>query len=226
MMGGKEAASPRYIFTNLTTLARLVFHKDDDNILSYQVEEGQRIEPDFYAPILPMCLINGAEGIGTGWSTSIPCYNPLQIADNIRKRLRNRNYSFHRMIPWFRGFTGRIELKEDGTNYIVHGRFARVDREEKLIISELPIQVWTRNYKNFLEELAQNDKIADIKELHKDNTVHFVLTITDLKKLSDEEIMKDFRLTTSMSCSNFVLFDRDYKIRRYANEIEILEEFF
>jgi DNA topoisomerase-2 len=104
-----------------------------------------------------MCLVNGAEGIGTCWSTSIPCYNPLEIADNIRKRLRNRNYNFQRMTPWFRGFTGRIELKEDGTNYSVQGSFLReytLEREDKLIISELPIQVWTRNYKNFLEELA------------------------------------------------------------------------
>ena len=126
MMGGKEAASPRYIFTNLTSLARLVFHPNDNSVLNYQVEEGQRIEPDYYAPILPMCLINGAEGIGTGWSTSIPCYNPLEIADNIRKRLRNHAYNFRRMIPWFRGFTGKIELKEDGTNYLVQGSFERI----------------------------------------------------------------------------------------------------
>ena len=62
--------------------------------------------------------------------------------------------------------------------------------------------------------------------MHKDNTVHFELTVPDLRKLSDEDIRKEFKLTTSLSCSNFVLFDRDYKIRRYANEIDILEEFF
>ena len=69
MMGGKEAASPRYIFTNLTPLTRIIFNKEDDQILNYQNEEGQRIEPDYYAPIIPMILVNGAEGIGTGWST-------------------------------------------------------------------------------------------------------------------------------------------------------------
>lgn len=69
MMGGKEAASPRYIFTNLTPLTRILFNKEDDQILNYQNEEGQRIEPDYYAPIIPMILVNGAEGIGTGWST-------------------------------------------------------------------------------------------------------------------------------------------------------------
>jgi DNA topoisomerase II len=60
MEGGKEAASPRYIFTNLSPLARIVFNEHDDDILNYQIEEGQKIEPDFYAPIIPMCLVNGA----------------------------------------------------------------------------------------------------------------------------------------------------------------------
>ena len=173
-----------------------------------------------------MCLVNGAEGIGTGWSTSIPCYHPLAISENIKRRLARPGVKFIRMTPWSRGFTGQIELKEDCMNYVVSGRYERLDREEKLVIRELPIQVWIRNYKNFLEELAQNDKITDIKEFHKDNTVHFELTVPDLKKYTDAEIEKEFKLTSSMSCSNFVLFDRDYKIRRYANEIEILEEFF
>ncbi len=68
--------------------------------------------------------------------------------------------------------------------------------------------------------------ISDIKEFHKDNNVHFVLTIPDLKKYSNEQIEKDFRLVANMSCSNFVLFDKDYKIKRYNSEVDILEEFF
>ena len=138
MMGGKEAASPRYIFTNLSSLARIVFNKEDDNILNYQIEEGQKIEPDFYAPIIPLCLVNGAEGIGTGWSTSVPCYNPLEICANIKRRLENKKARFFRMSPWFRGFTGSIEMKEDGLNYMVKGRYEKFG-DDKLIIRELPI---------------------------------------------------------------------------------------
>ena len=113
MMGGKDAASARYIFTNLSPLARLIFNKEDDMILNYQLEEGQRIEPDYYAPIIPMCLVNGAEGIGTGWSTSIPCYSPLDICKNIRNRLRNKKGNFARMAPWFKSYSGVLEMKED-----------------------------------------------------------------------------------------------------------------
>lgn len=71
-MGGKEAASPRYIFTNLSPLTRLIYKEDDDHLLNYIQEEGMSIEPTNYVPVIPTVLVNGAEGIGTGWSTTIP----------------------------------------------------------------------------------------------------------------------------------------------------------
>lgn len=171
-----------------------------------------------------MSLVNGAEGIGTGWSTSIPCFNPLTICENIRRKLKG--LAFNRMKPWFRGYSGEIKYKDDGSALTVKGRYEINTKDDQLIIKELPIQVWTRNYKNFLEELAQKDVISDIKEFHKDNNVHFVLTIPELKKYSAEQIEKDFRLVANISCSNYVLFDKDYKIKRYNSEVEILEEFF
>lgn len=87
--GGKEAASPRYIFTMLSLVTRYLFHEDDDNVLNYLEEEGQSIEPDYYMPILPLSLVNGAEGIGTGWATYIPCYNPRDIIDNLKRVMKD-----------------------------------------------------------------------------------------------------------------------------------------
>ncbi len=83
-MGGKDHASPRYIFTFLNPLTRLVFPEEDDPLLDQIEEEGMKIEPNSYVPILPMVLVNGAEGIGTGWSTSIPCFNPSDIVKNLQ----------------------------------------------------------------------------------------------------------------------------------------------
>lgn len=106
MMGGKEAASSRYIFTNLNSLTRVVFNEKDDQILDYIEEEGMSIEPKYYVPIIPMILVNGAEGIGTGWSTFVPQFNPLDIIENIEAKLSNRTFEFKRMNPWYRGFKG------------------------------------------------------------------------------------------------------------------------
>ncbi|TKS89985.1 DNA topoisomerase 2-alpha [Collichthys lucidus] len=60
--GGKDSASPRYIFTMLSPLARLVFPAVDDNLLKYNYDDNQRVEPEWYMPIIPTVLINGAEG--------------------------------------------------------------------------------------------------------------------------------------------------------------------
>lgn len=85
--GGKDSASPRYIFTMLSPLARMIFPVADDPLLKENFEDGMRIEPEWYCPILPMVLVNGAEGIGTGWSTKIPNYSPREIVANIKRML-------------------------------------------------------------------------------------------------------------------------------------------
>ena len=85
--GGKDSASPRYIFTMLSSLTRMIFPEKDDPLLAQQLDDGIKIEPEWYCPILPMVLVNGTEGIGTGWSTKVPNYNPKDLVDNIRRML-------------------------------------------------------------------------------------------------------------------------------------------
>jgi len=46
--------------------------------------DGLSIEPEFYAPVIPMVLVNGSDGIGTGWSSFVPNYNPREIISNLR----------------------------------------------------------------------------------------------------------------------------------------------
>ena len=79
LAGGKDHASPRYIFTQMSPLATMIFNKNDGPLLKYLNEDNQKIEPEWYIPIIPMVLVNGADGIGTGWMTRIPNYNPRQI---------------------------------------------------------------------------------------------------------------------------------------------------
>jgi DNA topoisomerase-2 len=102
IQGGKDAASARYIFTQLSPITRMLFNEHDDAVLTFLEEEGQSIEPEYYLPIIPLCLVNGAEGIGTGWSTSIPQYNPRDIIENMR--LMMKGLEPKSMIPWYKGF--------------------------------------------------------------------------------------------------------------------------
>ncbi|XP_049851903.1 uncharacterized protein LOC126328047 [Schistocerca gregaria] len=198
--GGKDCAAARYIFTTLSPLTRYIFHPDDDEILSYLEEEGLKIQPSYYCPVVPMVLINGNAGIGTGWSSFVPNYNPMDVVRNLRRLLRNEGLVA--MKPWYRGFLGSIEWSEKKRHYVVRGVWRRVD-EETIEITELPIGMWTQSYKDFLEA-----------------------AVGDFASMSDEMVEKKLKLTTSISTSNMHLFDGENRIRKYPTAEEILKAFF
>lgn len=111
-MGGKDAAQARYIYTQIEPLTFKTFIKEDNNLLKYLDDDGFMIEPEYYVPIIPMILVNGALGIGTGYSTSIPSFNPHEIIDVLKKCILNGGHldeDANAIKPWYRGFTGKIK---------------------------------------------------------------------------------------------------------------------
>lgn len=156
---GDDHASPRYIFTFLSQITNVLFNKDDMPLLDYLVEEGQKIEPRFYTPILPVVLLNGAEGIGTGYSTSIPGFNPAVVASNTRACIRGEEMT--EMLPYYRGYRGQIH-KLGENKYVTVGVYRRdpINRD-KIRITELPVghkncKSFT-GYKEFLNGLLDDD---------------------------------------------------------------------
>ncbi|GFP92089.1 DNA topoisomerase 2 [Phtheirospermum japonicum] len=232
--GGKDHASARYIYTQLSPITRFLFPKADDILLDYLNEDGQSIEPTWYVPIIPMVLVNGSEGIGTGWSTFIPNYNPLDIIANVRHLLNDE--PMEPMHPWYKGFIGSVEIsatKESGTSYTVTG-IIEEEEESTLKITELPIRKWTQDYKEFLESIsAENANSKDpFIESCRDNSggevVQFSVHMSaeNLLKARQEGLLKKFKLTTSIATSNMHLFDSRGLIKKYDTPEQILEEFF
>ncbi|KAL9420945.1 hypothetical protein AB3S75_038503 [Citrus x aurantiifolia] len=228
--GGKDAASARYIFTQLSPITRFLFPKDDDKLLDYLNEDGQQIEPTWYMPIIPTVLVNGSEGIGTGWSSYIPNYNPRDIVANVRRLLNGE--MMEPMHPWYRGFRGTIEKtasKEAGVTYTVTGIIEEVN-ETTLRIKELPIRRWTQDYREFLESIIdQNDSfIRGFRQYSDDTTVDFEVFLSEesMMRTKQEGLLKKFKLTTTISTSNMHLFDSKGVIKKYDTPEQILEEFF
>ena len=158
LSGGDDYGASRYIYTRLSKITRSIFVADDDNLLSYQAEEGQQIEPSYYVPIIPMVLVNGSNGIGVGWSSNVPQFNPIDIINNMRKKINNEEYE--EMIPWYSGFVGEIipeYPKSESERKLAHRwitkGIATIIDDTTIEISELPILRWTNEYKNFLENL-------------------------------------------------------------------------
>ena len=207
--GGSDAASSRYIWTKLEDLTSIIFNPLDNDVLNQQNDDGVPIEPEYYAPIIPMVLVNGAEGIGTGFSTKIPPYNPSDIIKNIRNIMNGEE--FESMDPWWQGFEG-IVSKIDDFNYEIYGTWSIDDN--KMTITELPVGQWTYNYKEFLEKMLEdiplrgkiddkkkkaikNDKenpFLSYKDSNTDTKIHFELIFEDGYLQSVKDIDKLYHL--------------------------------
>lgn len=227
LMGGKDAASPRYISTKVNPITNIIFNPQDNALLKHLDDDGYSIEPEWYCPIIPMILVNGTSGIGTGYATNIPCYNPLDIIQVIRGLLYDDTYSISELKPWYKNFKGTICRKENGEGWCSKGVWRRTDRNT-IEITELPVGVWTDSYSEFLDKLQDDgeNNINDIKNFKTDKTVHFIIKAPSLQ--IDEWIndgMKLFKLKNNLS-TNFTLFDENHKIQQFETAEEILYHFF
>ncbi|XP_002924981.1 DNA topoisomerase 2-alpha isoform X1 [Ailuropoda melanoleuca] len=228
--GGKDSASPRYIFTMLSPLARLLFPPKDDHTLKFLYDDNQRVEPEWYIPIIPMVLINGAEGIGTGWSCKIPNFDIREVVNNIRRLMDGEEPL--PMLPSYKNFKGTIEELAPN-QYVISGEVAILN-STTIEISELPIRTWTQTYKEQVLEPMLNGTektpplITDYREYHTDTTVKFVVKMTE-EKLAEAErvgLHKVFKLQTSLTCNSMVLFDHVGCLKKYDTVLDILRDFF
>ena len=250
---GKDAASERYIFTQLNLLTRLIYPEIDDALLDYLDDDGTPVEPIYYVPIIPMILVNGTKGIGTGFSTDIMCHNPLQIISYLEAKLKNKTHVDLKSIliePYYRGFKGKIyPLDDNRKKYIVKGVYEIIGKD-KIKITELPIGTWTQDYKEFLESLlnenkltkdaktktkAKDDYIKDFNDMSTDINVEFEVTFYPgiLSSLLNEKydyglegIEKYLKLYTTHSTSNMHLFNAKEQLKKYENIYQIIDEYY
>ena len=236
LAGGKDSASERYIFTQLNPITKTIFNPMDNNILTYLDDDGFPIEPIYYAPIIPMVLVNGSKGIGTGFSTDIMCYNPKDIIAYLKLLLSGESSPSQRLEPFYNGFTGSI-LKVAPKKYLIKGVYSKSDKNS-ITITELPVGTWTDDYKAFLEKEIENPKkvIKEYTDMSTDKKVNFTVKFHTgaLEKLeatttSDENINgieKYMRLASSHSTSNMYLFDADDKLRKYETVEDIIKDYY
>jgi DNA topoisomerase II len=231
LQGGSDAASARYIYTRLSPFARKIFHPADEPLLNYNLDDGRTIEPETYVPILPMVLVNGADGIGTGWSSSIPNYKPEDIVENLKLRMAGMcKEDMKPMNPWFRGWKGVVE-DVGGDRFKFTGTITQTGSNE-VEITELPVRVWTQDFKDKLEEIIKAEKtpsfIKDYSEYNTPERVHFIIKMDDkhMKSSLDKGLEEAFKLSRTLATSNLVAFDAQGRIHKYATVLDIMEEFY
>lgn len=233
---GKDAASARYIFTKLDALTRLLFRPEDDVLLKNMEEDGEKIEPECYVPILPMILVNGSAGIGTGWSCNVPCFNPLDLIECIKIWLEKEGQDvvdfsdpkikislFPELTPWYREFTGLIEEEGDHkfTSYGIISD-ASTGRISKKIVTELPVGMSTEKFKEHLEELEDKKGIKKFNNHSRPNKPYFEIIEKDD---GIECTLHTLKLQTSLRTSNIVLFVGEGKLKKFESVDEVIDQF-
>lgn len=219
-LSGKDNAQSRYIFTALQDYTHELFNSSDENLLEFLEEEDKSIEPFCYYPILPTILINGADGIGTGYSTQIPCFNPNELLDAILQK--NLGIPFKTdWIPYYTGFKGTITpVDSNYKKFTVNGVY-KLD-EQKLVVTELPIGVWTNTFKEHLEHLITTGTVISYINKSTDEIVHFEI---QLGKVDSHNIEKVFKLQNTISLNNMHAYKHKL-IHKFETIGEVLEYFY
>jgi DNA topoisomerase-2 len=242
LQGGKDSASERYIFTQLNKITRAVFHVNDDNVLNYLNDDGLSVEPVFYAPIIPMILVNGSKGIGTGFSTDIMCYNPLDIISYLKSKLTSCASDIN-FIPYYEGFKGRITKISD-EKFLIKGVYEKIGAD-KIKVTELPIGYWTEDFKELLELLIEPvpgkdgkkvpSLIKDFDDISKDTNVDFTITLAkgkleELEKARGDHgcngLEKLLKLYTTNTTTNMHLFDAKDNLKKYGDVSSIIDDYY
>lgn len=236
---GDDHGQVRYISCALAEISRYIFPKIDDVLLEYIEEDNQTVEPKYYVPIIPMVLVNGSLGIGTGWSTDIPLFNPFEIITYIKDLLSNNeeenNFEIH---SFYKGFTGRIQEIE--THWIYYGSFVRdTKHKRKITVTEIPFDMSISNFQKLLNNLSDNEQKIKIsvknkfvvndgivvKYLNKNtkdpNTVNYQIEFAE--ELTDNDIMYNLKLISKKSKNNMVLFNAKSQITKYNTIYEIID---
>jgi len=248
--GGKNCSAARYIFTQLNPVTPKIFRKEDEPILIQQIDDGLKIEPESFYPIIPVILVNGTSGIGTGFSTDIPTYNPKDLIENLKAMLDGKDP--FEMIPWSKGFKGTITKLTNDT-YQARGIYELINKNT-IRVTELPVGVWWEDYKNFLEgsltdevvkpkakpksgKKGKEKKIRQLKDKFIENydsncdnfNVDFTIQfpIGKLQQLQKSNtIEKKLRLIKNINLTNMHIHDKNNTMHKYKTAEELLKDFF
>lgn len=211
-----EASAPRYIFARGSDQFFKLFKKEDDEILEQQTFEGSRIEPRFYVPTLPMLLVNGSEGVSSGFAQKILSRNPEFLKQYIVESLHGKTPSDKLLEPWVRDFNG--DFVWDETRWLIRGKVTHVKSNE-YVIDEIPFMYDLKGYIDVLDSLVESKKLLRyVNESDGENSLKFrIFTPRNVKPT-----LQDLKLIKPVT-ENFTAIDENLKIKEFKSAKEIID---
>ena len=220
----QNAAATRYIFARQNSAINKIYLKDDTPLLDHQYFEGDKIEPKFYVPILPMLLVNGSEGMSIGFAQKILPRNPKDVIAWVNKRATGVQPR-KPLVPYWNGQDFTVEPGENPSQWIIKGAFERVSRN-KIRVTSLPVGYDLKGYHKVLDRLVDDKVIRDYDDLSDDDVFLFELSCDkDFVAQDEDKIMSILKLVKTIS-ENFTCVDENNKIVQFDNANEVMEAWY
>lgn len=221
----QEASASRYIYTYGTDRFFEIFKKEDTAILKHQFFEGQQIEPMFYVPSLPILLINGSEGVSSGFAQKILPRNPEKIKQYITNTLNGKITRGDVFTPYYEGFKGEITQGDNPAQWLISGVIKRAGIN-KVDILEVPIGYDLKSYISVLDDLEDRKVIQSYRDKSEDDKFSFEVTIPSksLKEWSDAEVLSQLKLVKKVT-ENYTVIDENNKIQVFETAKDIVDKY-
>lgn len=220
-------AAPRYTRLKLSDVTNLLFSNHDEKIIGRQFFEGDYIEPKFFVPVFPVLLLNGSNGLSTGFSCTIYPRNPESIAAYIKRKLDGVEKPRVDLRPWFRGFNGTVRVGENG-GYESVGVVKRLNTTN-YEITELPIGMEYQKYITILDKLCEDKVIVDYDDCCEPKTDTILFKVKTTRQFTNQndtpaKLEKVFKLARGLA-ENLNCIDENNRVREFGSVEEILDAY-
>ena len=210
---GDGAAAMRYTEAKLQKFTQEVYLADmDKNVVDFQSNFDETEKEPVVLPVrIPNLLINGAEGIAVGMTTSIPPHNLSEVVDGVKAYMDNPDITTEELMEYVKGPdfpTGGIvvnqkELRniyETGSGKMklrgkVHFEKAKKRSErDKLVITEIPYTMIGANISKFIADvvgLIENKTTSDIVDVSNESSKEGIRIVLELRRNADVERLEN-----------------------------------
>lgn len=217
----KKAGAARYVFARIHENFFKVF-KDFECCPAHS--DAEHIPPAFYLPVIPMVLVNGIEGIATGYATDILPHDPASVVECTKLALEGKLDKDPEVK--FPSFTGSVLERDDGKRGVIIRGTYEMTGKTKLVITEIPLKYDREKYIDVLDDLQDKDKIVSYNDRCRDGKARFEVTLKRdyANKITDDLIMKDFKLEQKVS-ENIVVITDAGEVATYQTAKDLIDDF-
>ncbi len=232
-IGGDAAGAPRYIETKLNKkITDYLFPSIDNDLLEYNIVDGQLCEPKYFIPILPTILLEDVSLPATGWKINIYARDLEQIINNVKGLINDESYKVKEMKYFKNKFKVR-EIKNKNNNMLVGTYVIPENTKDLVIVTELPPKVWTKTYQENLEKKPFIEDVL-INECSDNNIyIKVIFKTGELNKLKNNYVEQEnldyieYNLNLYQKLSHCInVYTPNKTVKEYSKYTELIYDWF